>query len=224
LEFYLDKQNNIYAAVTSDYIIKFSVKRLRDAKSGKERLSISVSERQSPDSPYATVQIKCYDLQKELLNLRNYGVVLTRLTSANFKRLIEENYYDIPMELCEDEEEYDLNTDIDEILRMICLYIVEENIQTKTINGKILYNLPVTDFANLISESEYKYYGSSAIRAKLKEDGYTFCAGNRTDNTIADKDKRVKVISFIADNPDFKEIFEDIEYNNHTQSNQEDAT
>ena len=89
---------------------------------------------------------------------------------------------------------------------MFVRYITEVGIQPRT-NG--LYNIRVDEFKEYLADTEYSKYKYTDIRAGLanfakeingKTVKGTKCNFGRTDNTIlADKDKRIKVISFVPE-------------------------
>jgi hypothetical protein len=177
------------------------------------------------------VTCKFYDLQKELLRLRDYGVVISRLASSRLKKQIEDSYYDITMKYQDDETDGDIDEDLPGILDIICEYIIGNDIESKTINGIELYNIPAVEFTALLNSSKYKHYRGADVRAKLRDTGCTVYAKDRTDNTVAINGDRVKVISIRADSPLIKEAFayildpaEDITGSNRNQSTQEKST
>lgn len=203
----------------------FEVRRYKDRATKEEFLNIQVYEitmdietgkilSQSKEVYAEIERATIVELEAKLLNLRIYGVVMERKNFPKIRQLIEKIYSVLPIHYVEDSDKTTDNV-ISEIYMMFVRYIKELGIAPE--NG--LYNIPVTEFKEYLEDTKYNKYKYSDIKAGLanfskeingeKKPG-TKCSFGRNDNTIkeAKGDKRIKVISFLADVVDSYQITE----------------
>lgn len=189
----------------------FEVRRYKDIATREEYLNVRVYE---DDNICAEVEkANIIELESKLLNLRIYGVMLGRKHFPKVRQLIEKLYPGLTP------RPIDNNTLLTKdvvtlIYKMFVRYIREVGIEADK-NG--LYNIPVDEFKEYLSDTEYSKYKYSDIRAGLAKftvtvDGKdikgTKCSYGRNDNTIAKGDKRIKVISFVKEAVDSYQITE----------------
>ena len=193
----------------SKYI--FEVRRYKITATKEEYLSVKVYEVERDEngeiSDYdecATIEkVSIVDLESNLLNLRTYGVILERKHFLKIRQEIEKVYLKMTKRFVNDS-----TTVTDEIIHSVYEVFVRfiRDVGLEADNG--LYNVPVTDFKEHISDSEFSKYKYADIRSGLAQltievngssVNATKCSYGRTDNTVKVGNKLVKVISFVAD-------------------------
>lgn len=194
---------------------RLAIRRLRSGTDGKERLEIRIYDCDIDDSrPYSTLYCGLVDLQRDLLQLRDYGVLVSRKDIMQIERILTENYYTLACSI--DEGARTLTSDIPGILWHICAFIREHGISAKTFGNNELYNIPAVEFVTLFKGSDYARYRQRDIRRALRDSGYTVCSPGRYDNTVKDNGgPSIKVISLHADDPDILEIMQGIDNEQH---------
>lgn len=182
----------------------FEVRRYKDVATREEYLNVKAYETATNDFCAEIDKAHYFELEARLLDLRNYGVVLGRKYFPKIRQLIEKVYPGLTPRPVNNSTQL-TNTIISSIYEMFVRYIREVGIE-KGKNG--LYNIPVDEFKEYLSDTEYSKYKYSDIRAGLasftvnidgKDIKGTKCSYGRNDNTIAKGDKRIKVISFVPD-------------------------
>lgn len=192
----------------------FEIRRYKDVATREEHLNVKVFEAKwNGTAVVATSNAICaeiakaniVELENKLINLRVYGVLLGRKYFPKIRQVIEKAYPDLTPRPVNGST---VVTDaiINSIYEMFVRYITEVGIQPGT-NG--LYNIRVDEFKEYLADTEYSKYKYTDIRAGLanfakeingKTVKGTKCSFGRTDNTIAaEKDKRIKVISFVPE-------------------------
>lgn len=99
-----------------------------------------------------------------------------------------------------------------EIYGMFVAYIKDIEMEKTNHNTYYSYDIPVTEFKEYLEDTKYSKYKYADIRTKLANMGVTSadkekaepikvtkCSYGRNDNTVVIGNKRIKVISFIAD-------------------------
>lgn len=203
----------------------FEVRRYKDRATKEEYLNLRVFEitmnietgeilSRSQEVCAEIEKATIVELESRLLGLRIYGVVMDRKYFPKIRQLIEKIYSALPKHNIDDSDTLTGNI-IEEVYIMFVLYIREVGI--KPDNG--LYNIPVSEFKEYLEDTKYSKYKYSDIRAGLAEFSKevngksmkgTKCSFGRNDNTVkeAKGDKRIKVISFVADVVDNYQITE----------------
>jgi len=191
----------------------FDVRRYKDNATKEEYLNVKVYENNSNDVCAEIEKTNIIELERELLNLRIYGVMLGRKHFPKIRQLIEKAYPDLTPRPVNESTQLTTNI-ISSIYVMFVRYIREVGIEADK-NG--LYNIPVDEFKEYLIDTDYSKYKYSDIRAGLakftvtvngKDIKGTKCSYGRNDNTIAKGDKRIKVISFVAEVVDSYQITE----------------
>jgi hypothetical protein len=206
-------QAGISAERADSYAKRLSARRLRGAD-GKERLEIRVydggaSITDRAKDHYAVAYCGLLDLQRDLLLLREYGVMLSRKDIMQIERILIESYYNLACGV--DEGARTLKTDTPGILRHICAFIRDTGMPVKIVGSNELYCIPVAEFTALLKNSAYMRYTQRDVRRMLRDAGYAVCSPGRYDNTVKDNNGiSTKVISLYADDPDIAEIMQDI--------------
>lgn len=199
----------------------FEVRRYKSVTTKEEYLTIKVYEahrdqsgnivKQNDTDTCAEInQVSIIDLERKLLDLRLYGVLLGRKQFPKIRQQIEQVYLSLGIHKV---AQGTMVTDdvILAIYEMFVRYIREVGIEPRN----DLYNIPVDEFKEYIADTEYSRYKYSDIRKGLAELQFepngrvmkaTKCSFGRNDNTIAKGDKRIKVISFVKDTLDSYQI------------------
>lgn len=179
--------------------------RLKSPTTLKECLKVQIKyekNNSNVEEDGGTLICDLLNLEIDLKQLIEYGTGFLVKDILEIKKNIESSYLFIDKEDSAFLKEEKLENYIKNIVYMFSEYILDNELNSTTINGISLYNIPVEDFAKHIETSDYKDYGTSNIREKLRDKGYTKCTDGRTDNTVTDKNntnKRIKVISFYSD-------------------------
>ena len=180
----------------------FTLKLLRiSGRDFKERLSIEIfnAEGESRGKIYCSP----LSIESDLYQLREHGVLLSRSNIMTLTKLVENVYMDV--ECCKDDTvgDVDVESEIADILELVCKYIYEKEIKLVERKDGKYYDIPVNEFRGIFRETVYKNSSYSAIKKVLHSNDYIYYASNRADNTVADVGK---VISIIGDAPDVEEI------------------
>ena len=183
----------------------FEVRRFKDKATKEEYLNVKVFEVSNKSDVCAEIEkATIVELENKLLNLRVYGVLLGRKHFPKVRQVIEKAYPDLTPRAVDNSTLVTLKV-VEKIYQMFVRYIDEVGIEVGA-NG--LYNIPVDEFKEYLSDTEYSKYKYSDIRKGLAEftkviKGKTVkgtkCSYGRNDNTIAKGDKRIKVISFVPE-------------------------
>lgn len=187
----------------------FEIRRYKVKDTKEEYLNVKVYEIKKDDtgklvkSSDVCAEIEratIIELESKLLNLRIYGILLDRKHFPKVRQVIEKAYPSLSIHTVNNSTAVTKET-IEAIYEMFVRYIRETQI-AKDNNG--LYNIPVDEFKDYLSDTEYSKYKYSDIRKQLAEHDVngkkaTKCSYGRNDNTIAKGDKRIKVISFVAE-------------------------
>lgn len=198
--------------IASRYV--FEVRRYKIKSTKEEYLNVKVYEVERDKNGKVSNYDECaeiervsiIDLEAKLLGLRIYGVMLERKHFPKIRQTIEKVYPELSRRYI-DESTVVTDEVIHSIYEVFIRFIREVEIEA----DKGLYNIPVVDFKEHLSDSEYSKYKYSDIRAglaqlKVEVNGKicnaTKCSYGRTDNTVKVGNKLVKVISFIADAAD----------------------
>jgi uncharacterized protein YlbG (UPF0298 family) len=173
--------------------------RLRDASTGRERLEVALYDAYNEIAPYAVTYCTLLDLQRDLLRLKDFGFICKRKITMGMAQEIEKHYHRMIPHT--DESARTLEADMGGIVRHICRYLLDENIEARTINGVDMFNIAVKDFKVLFTDSPYSHYRNTNIRRILRDLNYTLCSEDRLDNTIkvGSGGETIKVISILAD-------------------------
>ena len=180
----------------------FTVRRYKDKATREEHISIKVYEVITNDVCAEIEKTNIIELESKLLNLRVYGVLLGRKHFPKVRQVIEKAYPGLTPRTVDNSTLVTPEV-VERIYMMFVRYIDEVGIEVGT-NG--LYNIPVDEFKEYLSDTEYSKYKYSDIRQGLAEFTKeiekkalkgTKCSYGRNDNTIAKGDKRIKVISFV---------------------------
>ena len=190
---------------SNNKIFRFELERQKSKASHLENLLVTVKFKPIPNDNYkelcSQVNIKPINIKNELIELKKYGVILSKNIYNDIAKEIEENYLDIKISYLESFSNELIEVKMLDIFIMFCKYIKDNNIK-KRINGKgeQFYSIPVSEFWEHIKESDYKDIDITKIRNELRDEGYTICNKGRNDNTIIDDNlkKPIKVISFKA--------------------------
>lgn len=183
----------------------FEVRRFKDKVTREEYLNVKVFETANETDVCAEIEkATIVELESKLLNLRVYGVLLGRKHFPKVRQVIEKAYPDLTPRAVDNSTLVTLEV-VEKIYQMFVRYIKEVGIEVGT---NSLYNIPVDEFKEYLADTEYSKYKYSDIRKGLAEftkdvKGKTVkgtkCSYGRNDNTIAKGDKRIKVISFVAE-------------------------
>lgn len=196
--FYLGKDGVIHNERVDWYVKMLSVSRVRDRSTGIERLAVELYDNYTDDAPYATSYCSLIDMHGDIVKLREYGFIAPRKETLRMARTIEEKYYELECTVVDGART--LDTDMPDILRFICRYILDNGIDARAINGNTVYSIPVTDFRTLFQSSPFAGYRNTDIRRVLRDKAHTVCTPGRCDNTIKDdSNEAIKVISFYVD-------------------------
>lgn len=187
----------------------FEIRRYKVKDTKEEYLNVKVYEtkkddtgkliKSSNDVCAEIEQATIIELESKLLNLRIYGILLDRKHFPKVRQVIEKAYPSLSIHTVNNSTDVTKET-IKAIYEMFVRYIRE----TEIIANNGLYNIPVDEFKDYLSDTEYSKYKYSDIRKQLAEykvegkEAATKCSYGRNDNTIAKGDKRIKVISFVA--------------------------
>lgn len=174
---------------------EFDVLRRKDKYTKREVLRITAYY---CGDEYGTIISKVAKLDSDIFELRDIGISLMRPVLTELGAVIKYNFYELDLESCEGIENNIPDNLLTGIVTYFKGYIINNGIPVK--DG--LYNIPVEDFKNEISETEYNIYGLSAIKEALKGRGYTKCNVNRYDYAIKENKKNNRYISFYADKID----------------------
>lgn len=190
----------------------FEVRRFKDKVTREEYLNVKVFETANETDVCAEIEkATIVELESKLLNLRVYGVLLGRKHFPKVRQVIEKAYPDLTPRAVDNSTLVTLEV-VEKIYQMFVRYIKEVGIEVGT---NSLYNIPVDEFKEYLADTEYSKYKYSDIRKGLAEftkdvKGKTVkgtkCSYGRNDNTIAKGDKRIKVISFVAEVVDSYQI------------------
>lgn len=156
--------------------LKLKVVRLKDEDTFKEEIRIEIynikSDMEETDEYNGCICSSLSDLDKKLIELIDYGTELGRQEIADIRRIIKNNYSNIPV------KQIDL---VDEIkLSYICDYIAEKDIKVTIINKdkqgqKQLYLIPSADF-----DKEFGGYKNMiAFRSSLMQEGIMIASRGR---------------------------------------------
>lgn len=190
----------------------FEVRRFKDKVTREEYLNVKVFETANETDVCAEIEkATIVELESKLLNLRVYGVLLGRKHFPKVRQVIEKAYPDLTPRAVDNSTLVTPEV-VEKIYQMFVRYIKEVGIEVGT---NSLYNIPVDEFKEYLADTEYSKYKYSDIRKGLAEftkdvKGKTVkgtkCSYGRNDNTIAKGDKRIKVISFVAEVVDSYQI------------------
>ncbi len=183
--------------------LQLKVTRLKDGDTFKEEIRIEIynikPDKEKPDYN-GCICSSLSDLDKKLIELIDYGTELGRQEIADIRRIIKNNYSNIPV------KQIDL---VDEIkLSYICDYIAEKNIEETTINKgkqgqKQLYLIPSADF-----DKEFGGYKNMiAFRNSLMQEGIMIASRGRGKYKHTDQKY---YIAIDADSDRVKEIIDSI--------------
>lgn len=194
--------------------LKLEVVRLKDGDTFKEEIRIKIynikSAKEKPDYN-GCICSSLSDLDKKLIELIDYGTELGRQEIADIRRIIKNNYANIPVETV------DL---VDEIkLSYICEYIAEQDIKKTIINKdkqgqKQLYLIPSADF-----DKEFSGYKNMiAFRNSLMQEGIMIASRGRGKYKHTDQKY---YIAIDADSDKVKEIIDSIDKEKKEQTTEE---
>lgn len=188
----LDQKNN---TGVPEIEFKFIVERKKSAQNGRERLVITALDRDGKET--GKISAAMPKLVDNLLSLREYGVIASRIVFTDLAKCIENNYYDLKCESFDDEGTISGEV-LNAILAMVTDCIAEGMAFQTTIKGEMCYNIPVKEFQDLIKDSEYDHINLMELKKQLKRQGYTICSTGRYDRTVHNSamGKAEKVMSF----------------------------
>lgn len=198
-----NKTDNLFSAENAPNkiveIYTFRVTRRKSNSTRKERLYIEAFEN---GQVVADIEARYPTLLDDLNQLAEYGVVLGVSTFAKLRSAIEVNYYHLPIEHKDFDEDF-TETASNGLLSLIYSSIQQglENevpeVFTATISGRDMYCVTVTEFKTWISDSEYYRIDMTDLRKKLSADGFIATNSGRFDLTVKDgSGKARKCIAF----------------------------
>lgn len=157
---------------------KFEIERQKSKVSHKELLVLRAYRANTNCSSIATDMGK---IGNNIMELKNYGVVLQRNLFNDIIKAIEKEYSNFMIHEVDNSIGTELTDEVvTDIFIMYCDYIIERNIESVTINGAKVYPIKVKDFEEELKESDYVDFGISKIRVKLRDLEYTKCNTGRT--------------------------------------------
>ena len=196
-----DRENTYKKAIES---FIFKIKRIEN-EMNEEILDIKCF---CNDKPKGNVITDIKMLEKDIIKFMSYGVVFDPIVYKNFVKEIENNYYGITI------EKVSKNSIDESVLRVMEMIIddiftfadkktqeiIDSYNKSNTmdeITENAYINIPVQEFNDLISETEYKQY-INRIKSCLLRDGYIKASKGRTSTTVRlDIGKTKRVIQFI---------------------------
>lgn len=186
----LDKKDGLLT------LFKFIVKRYKDKNTKREQIEISAMVQ---DEHYGTISTDLINMETDIVKFRSYGVILDRLKCIELCKLIMDNYYYFEPIETENVDYYLTEEKVSKIMKMFCQYIIENDIRSVVNKSGIeLYHVNVNEFKNELMESQYRKYGCTNVKEKLREVGFTHCNEGRNDYVAVINGRRTKVVSFYA--------------------------
>ncbi len=180
-------------------IYTFRVTRRKSNTTRKERLYIEAFE---GGQIVASIEAKFPTLLDDLNQLAEYGVVLGVNTFAKLRSAIEANYYHLPIEHKDFDEDF-TETTSNGLLSLIYSSIQQglENgapgVFEKKISDLDMYCVTVTEFKEWLLNSEYYRIDLTDFRKQLSAGGFIDTNSGRFDLTVKDNDgKARKCIAF----------------------------
>lgn len=195
----------------------FEVRRYKITTTKEEYLNVKVyeiiewDENDKPkdrDECAEIEKVSIVDLERQLLNLRTYGVIMERKHFPKVRQEIEKVYTSLTKRYVDDNISV-TNKVILSVYDAFVRFIKEVGLEAE----KELYNISVVDFKEHLLDSEFSKYKYSDIRAGLAQleisvNGISTkavkCSYGRKDNTVKIGNKLVKVISFVAKAVDYR--------------------
>lgn len=178
--------------VTAMY--SFGLVRLKSNLTMQERLIITAYQN---DECVGQVEGKYTELLDILLNLTDYGVVLSHRVFVTLRKAIEDNYHAIPV------ERKDFDGDLtearfNEIVKMIAASIEEAGIEARESKGVLFYDIPVGDFKDWIADSDFYQYDVTILKQTLSKRNLIYTNQGRFDHNVRMKEgsKVIKCVSF----------------------------
>jgi hypothetical protein len=214
LYFYLSEDGAIGNERLAYHVKMLAISRVRDKGTGHERLRVELFDKNDDKDAYAVDYCSPLSLYDDIHKLRGYGFVAPRKEVMKMARIVEEKYHKLNCHI--ETGARTLENDIHDIIRFICAYIRDNNIEVRTISGFDMYCISVNDFRRLFKSSPYMRYRLTDIKRMLRDMECTVCSPNRYDYTIKTDGggEPVKVIAISADAPDIADILQEINYEN----------
>lgn len=177
--------------------------KMMDTATKKYSLAIEINDLRKSENTFVLVGLR--NISRELINLRDYGLMLQEYEVVEIVSLIEQNFETIDEGKSFNSEEIE-STIFDKALKVIALYILEEDIKPTKIDKieEQLYLIHWKDFEDIFSDGEFRKMNIADFRQELRDKGYTHCNAGRTRYSVKDKEsqKPITYIAFWADRMD----------------------
>ena len=173
-------------------IVKFTVRRYKDQNTHREQMEIAAEVDQNPSG---TIVTNLIDMETDMPKLRAYGVVLTRPQYVELCHLLSEKYYFFKAISTGKVDNVVTPEIADEVLEMLCQYILDNDIHAITVKKAELYNIPLRAFNNELNDSKYKAYDLGEIKEGLFNRGYTVVNKGKFDYVVSVDGEKTKMVS-----------------------------
>jgi hypothetical protein len=159
------------------------IKKLKDPNTNKVMLEVELAINGSKENEaVANTIIGLKDLTKELMTLRDYGLMLHVHEATAIKNLIEINFNSIE-EISRRTNKKELNEEeLNEIVDYIARFIIKEEIEPIRVAGMTddFYLIEVNVFNDTIEKGNFKRINLTSLKKDLAIE-YTYCNKNRLD-------------------------------------------
>jgi len=178
--------------------------RLKSPDTYREQLRIYIF---IDDEPGGSIICRISELEKDLMQLREYGTGLLRHEIVKIRSTIEHDYRKIPCLKLDEMESMD--DTLKDIYDMFCVYIRDrkDEMEKSGLTEEKYYNIPVNEFNEQMQDCKYINYDSRTVRQRFEQLGLTKGNRGRTDRNLRIKTgdqsgKIIKVISFVKEKVD----------------------
>ncbi len=168
--------------IVSQY--EFSVIRKKLGLAGLEELEITAYTK-GGTLELGVVQGRYTSLLDTLIELKNYGVILSTLVFKELNKSIDNSYLQLPVE----------GQSFHDVLNMIYAAIQENEITEEKSAGKQVYNIPVADFQAWFSGGAFYHIDATEVKRELYRKGFLMANRGRFDHNVKCGGEQKKCIS-----------------------------
>jgi len=155
----------------------FEVRRLKQKGSGMETMEIKSFY---GGKDYGTITARVATFEKDLMSLYDIGIYIDRPMLRELCKSILDNYYNLIPEEVGRVADGITAQDLQDIVGIVADYIVDNGIQSDSVDGTPCYIILNDDFKELLSDTEYSK-SIASVKKALNDNGYTKCNRNRND-------------------------------------------
>jgi hypothetical protein len=167
----------------------FELVRHKDVTTHEEGLTIK-SLYNGKDN--GSIETSVYNLEKDIESLKRYGVAINALAFRDLRKVIEDNYLDLPITPVS----VTSGNQLQELVEQVKDYV---EMGKKDLVADDFCHIPVSDFTAIAEDCGYHQYEMQSLRSTLAKGKYIHTQAGRYAVLARIKGKPTRVIAFYRD-------------------------